>query len=114
MKVIIAGSREINNYPLVEKYCNYYTKNYENIIVVSGTCRGADTLGEQWAKSKGYPVVRFLPNWNLGKKAGPLRNKEMAEFSDALILFWDGKSKGSADMLRQAKEHNLLIREVRI
>lgn len=112
MKTIIAGSRNIFDYNLVCDIINKCPFKHQISEVVSGVCVGVDSLGERWAKENGLPIQQFPANWNLGKKAGPLRNKDMANYANALVLIWDGKSKGSASMLRFAKEKNLLIYEV--
>jgi len=107
MKTIIAGSRDISNYDLVK----YTTKqsNFTITEVVSGTAKGIDSLGEKWAQEQGIPIKKFPANWNEhGKAAGPIRNGQMADYADALILIWDGKSRGSANMRKQwkAQENN--------
>ena len=79
--------------------------------IVSGGCRGIDLAGEQFASDYDIPVKRFLPDWSIGKAAGPIRNKQMAEHSDALILVWDGRSKGSASMKKLAEQNGLKIYE---
>jgi hypothetical protein len=69
--------------------------------VVSGHAAGADRLGERWAKEHDIPVKLFLPNWEMyGKKAGPIRNAKMAEYGWYCMLFWDGKSRGSKNMMK--------------
>jgi hypothetical protein len=86
-------------------------QNQTDIEVVSGCQRGADTLGEDYAKERGYPIKPFPPYWNkYGKKAGAIRNGQMAKYADALIAFWDGESTGTGNMIKQAKENNLKIR----
>jgi len=78
---------------------------------VSGTARGADQLGERYAKERGYFIQRFPADWNAyGKAAGYIRNRKMAEYADALIAFWDGKSRGTLNMISLAKECGLQIR----
>lgn len=73
---------------------------------------GVDTLGKEWARLHEIPVKFFYADWNThGKAAGPIRNEEMASYADALILVWDGKSRGSGDMLQRAKAHELIIYE---
>lgn len=110
-KVIIAGSRHFNDYKLLEIEMDILLFNKKDVEVVSGKCKtGADYLGEQYAKSRGWPVKPFPADWNKhGKAAGPIRNKEMAEYADACVVFWDGKSKGSEDMVKQAKNKKLLL-----
>lgn len=52
----------------------------------------------------------FPADWNkYGKKAGPIRNKKMANYAEALLAIWDGKSCGTKNMIQQAKENNLRI-----
>lgn len=98
MKVIIAGSRHIEDDTLVYRAINQSC--FDITEVVSGTARGIDTLGEQWAKAHNIPCKRFPPDWDKhGKKAGILRNVEMAEYADALVAVWDGFSRGTAHMI---------------
>ena len=113
-KVIIAGSRDFNNYRLLKEKCDKILQNKSNIEIVSGTSRGADLLGEKYAKENNYIINRFPANWNhYGKSAGYLRNKQMAEYGDALICFWDGKSRGTLHMINLAQEYNLQIRIIK-
>lgn len=37
-----------------------------------------------------------------GKAAGPIRNSKMIADADALVAFWDGKSRGTRDCILQA------------
>ncbi len=78
---------------------------FEVSNVVCGMARGADTLGRLWAEFERVPVTKFPADWNHhGKAAGPIRNREMAEFADAAIVFiWDN-SRGSANMIKTMKE----------
>lgn len=111
MKVIIAGSRTFNNFNLLKEKCDNILSSQGDIEIVSGTANGADKLGEKYAKEKGYKIKQFVPKWDLfGKSAGYKRNEEMAEYADALIVFWDGVSKGSKHMIDLANKHKLNIR----
>jgi YspA, cpYpsA-related SLOG family len=113
MKVIIAGGRTFNDFGLLCEKCDNILVNQTDIEIVSGTANGADKLGERYASKRGYPCTRFPANWNkFGKSAGYLRNKEMAEYGDALIVFWDGKSKGTKHMIDLAENFELKIRVI--
>ena len=75
--------------------------------------RGADTLGEQYAKERGIPIRYFPADWQtLGKSAGYQRNVQMAQYADALVAFWDGRSKGTKHMIDTAQRFKLDIRVV--
>lgn len=112
-KVIVAGSRTFNDYGLLKEKLDYYLSNYKNVEIVSGTAKGADQYGERYAKEKGFSIKKFPAQWDkYGKKAGYLRNKQMAEYADALVAFWDGKSKGTKIMIDLAKQYGLQIRVV--
>lgn len=109
MKTIIAGSRSFNNFKLLTEICD------KEIIteIISGTARGADTLGEYYAVTHNILIKRFPANWNkYGKSAGYIRNKKMAEYADALIAFWDGKSKGTKHMIDLATNQGLKIKVI--
>ncbi len=100
MKTIIAGCRGFNDYNLLKEKVDYYRKDHVISEVVSGTARGADYLGEEYANENGIPIKSFPADWdNYGKAAGPIRNRQMAEYADVLIAVWDGKSKGTNNMI---------------
>jgi len=111
MKVIIAGSRDFNDYGLLTYICNIEIKPGDEIV--SGRARGADALGEKYAIEHGYPKRLFPANWRkYGKSAGYRRNEEMAKYGDKLIVFWDGKSKGTKHMIDLAEMYNLEIKTI--
>lgn len=115
-KVIIAGGRDFDQWPLLKKKCDRVLdkKRKEfDIEIVSGKAKGADSLGEKYAELKGYRVKEFPADWDThGKKAGPIRNGQMADYADALIAFHDGVSRGTANMIKQAKEKGLAVRVI--
>ena len=113
MKVIIAGGRTFDQYDLLCKTCDHMLSLQKEVEIVSGTANGADKLGEKYAKEKGYSIKQFPADWDThGKKAGYMRNQQMAEYADALIAFWDGESKGTGHMIRLAEQHGLKIKVV--
>jgi hypothetical protein len=122
MKVIIAGSRTVGANPVFGAVNAAVDQGWDITEVVSGHCRtGADFWGEVWAggcvnppSPRGHlPIKRFPPAWAIhGRAAGPIRNAEMAEYADALILVWDGKSRGSASMKREMEKLGKPIYEV--
>lgn len=106
MKTIIAGSRSVTDFKIV----NQAIKNSGFSIseVVSGCARGVDRLGEGWAGEAGIKVARFPAEWDThGKAAGVIRNREMARYADALVAVWDGKSRGTKNMIETARECGL-------
>ena len=110
-KVIIAGSRSFQDYPILKEYANFKLSNIRDAIeIVSGGAKGADMLGERYAKEKGYSLKVFPADWERHKNAaGYLRNVQMAEYADALIAFWDGKSRGTMHMIQIAYSYGLKV-----
>jgi hypothetical protein len=105
MRVIIAGTRTFENFELLSSVMDLFSSTNTVDEVVSGGAFGADRLGEQWAKEQGIPVKIFKADWNRhGKAAGPIRNEQMAHYADYLVLFWDGESRGSKNMLSNMKK----------
>lgn len=98
-RVIIAGSRSFANYEMLKANMNRLLQNIsDEISIVCGTARGADRLGEKYAKENGFHVAYFPADWErYGKAAGYIRNREMAQNADALVAFWDGESRGRLD-----------------
>ena len=114
MRVIIAGSRDFDDFSLMTKKCDRILYNTNSVEIVSGTARGADRLGEQYANLRGYPIKRFPADWNThGKAAGHIRNTQMAEYADALIVFWNGESPGTKNMINTARALGLKVRVVK-
>ena len=113
MRIIIAGGRDFNDYEKLQRKCDYYLQKQEEITILSGAAQGADKLGERYAEERGHKIKQHKANWKIGKQAGVLRNIQMAKDADALIIFWDGKSKGARHMVQQAEKHGLKTRIVK-
>lgn len=114
MKVIIAGGRDFNDYELLKDKCDMYLSQQTDVEIVSGTANGADKLGEIYAKERGYRLSQFPADWDsYGKGAGPIRNRQMADYADFLIAFWDRKSKGTENMIYEARKRGLSIRIIK-
>lgn len=103
VKVIIAGSRHFNNYNLVEETIEKLGLEIDEVVY--GGAPGADYMGLLWARKHKVKVKTFLAEWSVyGGAAGPLRNKQMAEYGDYLLAFWDGKSKGTKSMINEMRK----------
>ena len=102
MKTIIAGSREITDFKVIQEAVE--KSAFTVTEVVSGRARGVDKLGEHWASLNEIDITPFPADWaRYGRGAGFKRNVEMSEYADALIAVWDGKSMGTKHMIDQAK-----------
>ncbi len=117
-RVVVAGCRHYTDYQEAKNYIDFciskIRKKY-NLIVVSGGCKGADLIGEQYARENNLKIERYPAQWEIfGKKAGPKRNKQMAEIGDFIICFWDGKSRGTKSLIDYALEMNKPIKIKRI
>lgn len=109
MKVIIAGGRDITDLGLVAEAI--YNSEFRITEVVSGGARGVDAIGEMYSRSvlQKEPTI-FPADWDkFGKAAGHVRNAEMAEYADALIAVWDGKSPGTKNMINTALAAGLKV-----
>ncbi len=110
MKVIIAGSRDFTDYSLLCSFADQVLSGCGETEIVSGGARGADSMGERYARDRGYGLKVFPAEWKKwGRAAGPIRNGQMADYADVLIAFWDGQSTGTRDMIRKAEEKGLRV-----
>lgn len=114
MKTIIAGSRDCNDYTiLLMAILQAQQAGFEITEVVSGHARGVDRMGEEWADTHDVPTKLFpVPQheWNqYGRAADHLRNKKMADYAEALIAIWDGKSPGTKNMITEATARGLKV-----
>jgi hypothetical protein len=130
-RLIIAGGRDFKDYERMKHevgvFCFDLTQPFPVIISGGQVTKpntfperdmpelwyGADWLGLKYAAERELKWKKFPANWNaFGKSAGPLRNEEMAIYSNAAIVFWDGTSKGSADMINKARLHKIELKIV--
>ena len=103
MKVIIAGCRDFHDYEFVEQSIDKLNLDIGEIVY--GGAPGVDYLGLLYARKHKIKVKTFLAEWSVyGRAAGPIRNKQMANYGDYLIAFWDGKSKGTKNMINEMKK----------
>ena len=113
-RIVVAGTRDFEDYGIAREFidmCISDIRQKYKLVFVSGCCRGADMLGERYAKENGFEIERHPADWErFGRSAGPRRNKEMAEMSDYVICFWDGKSRGTASMISYAKALNKQVK----
>ena len=100
MKLLIAGSRAISlDAGKMACLVDFLQLDESNLEIVSGGAKGIDTSAEEFAKIFNLPFKLFPADWdNLGKRAGFVRNEQMAKYSDMLLLIWDGESRGSKSM----------------
>jgi hypothetical protein len=137
MRIIIAGGRDFDNYELLVNNAvsivarlagqntekKFTSTGFEYIVpvdkiyeIVSGCAKGADQLGEKFAKAFKFQLKQFPADWDkFGKSAGYKRNEQMALYAKedpnfgVLIAFWDGKSKGTKHMIDLAYKHGLKV-----
>lgn len=121
IRIIVAGSRNFNNYSLLEQsLMDYIAGNFDpnEIEIISGGARGADSLGERFARECQLKLKRFPADWDrYGKSAGYRRNTEMADYAKqetgVLFAFWDGQSRGTQHMINLATTKGLEVHVVK-
>lgn len=114
-RVVVAGSRNFQDKKLLFLKLDHFlqNKNPDEIEIISGTARGADMMGEEYAQVRGLKIKRFPAEWKkFGKGAGYIRNEQMAAYADALVAFWDGHSVGTQHMISICRKKNIPIRVV--
>lgn len=113
-RVIVFGSRSFNDYETLAHKLDCILANWLDVTIISGCAKGPDQLGEKYATENGYELIRIPAQWDVyGKKAGFLRNGEMLAVATHAVGFWDGQSKGTADMIAKVKRQGLPLRVIR-
>lgn len=110
MKVIVCGGRNFFDSRAVFSALDAVNEKHGVSVVIHGRARGADDLAGRWADEKGIPVAEYAADWEqFGKRAGPVRNREMITKGkgEALVAFPGGA--GTRDMIRAAAEAGLPV-----
>lgn len=118
MRVLVCGGRDFNDYNLLSSYLvELFVKSLlvpKDVTIISGHARGADKLGEQFAKANNCKLLIFPADWDKHKKAaGHIRNQQMIDEGkpDLVVAFPGGR--GTQDMIKRAKKHGIKVIEVR-
>jgi hypothetical protein len=108
MKLIIAGSRSASLSDADRVRLDAIHAEHHVAEVVSGGAKGVDEAGEAWAQSRGIEVRVFRADWRRYRRAaGPVRNREMAAYADAVAVFPGGS--GTRNMLAEARRAGLVV-----
>ncbi len=106
-KIAVGGCRDFDDCEYIFGCLDEYLSNFNNddIAFISGHCSGVDAAAEKYAELRGFKTLLFPAEWKkYGKAAGPVRNKQMVEAADAVIAFWDEKSRGTKSLIDLAKK----------
>ena len=99
MKLLIVGSRSITAFDLSA----YVPPDADTII--SGGAKGVDALAEQYADFHNLSKYILRPHYERYGRAAPLmRNREMVDIADAVLVIWDGHSRGAQYTIAYATE----------
>ena len=100
MKIAVVGSRGITISDIGK-----YISNADE--VVSGGAVGVDSCAANFAREKGIRLTVFLPQYDLYGRAAPIiRNRQIVDYADKVIAFWDGSSKGTLSVIKYAQSIN--------
>lgn len=107
-RVVVAGSRNFGDYERLSAELDKFLVGKKNVVIVSGTARGADRMGEQYAAEHGYKIDQFPAEWGkYHQGAGPIRNLQMVKTADAVVAFWDNESSGTRNIIDCARQEHI-------
>ncbi len=105
MRVAVIGSRGLTVPDLSQYLPDGVTE------IVSGGARGVDTSAAIWARAHGVPLTEFLPEYEkYGRRAPLLRNITIIDYSDLVLAFWDGRSRGTAFVIEKCRERGIPVK----
>ena len=105
MKIAVVGSRNLK----IENLGDYLPAGTTEIV--SGGARGIDTCAREYAKAHGLKLPEILPDYERYGNGAPLRrNLEISGYADAVLAFWDGKSRGTAYTIKKAQDTDKPVR----
>ena len=105
MKVAVIGSRGLS----VTDLGRYLPENTTEIV--SGGAKGVDTSARVYALAHGIKLTEFLPEYTRFGRSAPLkRNITIIEYSDIVLAFWDGKSRGTKFVIDNCRKLGVEVR----
>ena len=105
MKVAVIGSRGLT----VSDLGRYLPANTTEIV--SGGAKGVDTSAREYALAHGIKQTEFLPEYTRFGRSAPLkRNITIIEYSDIVLAFWDGKSRGTKFVIDNCRKLGVEVR----
>lgn len=111
VKLVICGSRDFADYPRLCTFMdNQVLRALRPDFILSGSARGADALGERFARDRRIPLQLFPADWDRhGRSAGYIRNEEMIGAATHLVAFWDGQSRGTHHAINFAHRRGIPV-----
>lgn len=110
----VVGSRHFTDYELLKSLIDQIRHKFRVARLVSGGCDGVDTLAARYAREHSLPMVEHLAQWEIGKRAGPLRNDLIVADADVLLALVASNSRGTLDTIRKAKVKPIPVFEINI
>lgn len=129
MRILVTGSRHYGIDDAVSRYEDLKRELLKTVYtgtkmglplkvtIIHGGARGADTLAGEAAKWFGWDCEVYPADWKThGKAAGPIRNKQMLDEGkpDLVLAFLAPNSRGTANMIKQAKDRNVPVEIINI
>lgn len=110
VQLVVAGTREYSNrdeiFARLDKYHQRCKDAGTELIIIEGEARGPDLISREWAEARGVPFRPYPADWDeYGKRAGFIRNEEMAKVGTHVLAFWDGQSNGTNDMIERGLKY---------
>ncbi len=114
LRLAVVGSRHCTDLPTVDAYVQpLHEQLGDRLSLVSGAAKGVDTLARDIAQQRGIPLTEFPANWaQYGRAAGPIRNKQLVQASDAVLAFSAPTSTGTRNTITLAEKQGLPVHVV--
>ena len=109
MKLAIIGSRNLTHID-IGQYIPLQCRE-----IVSGGARGVDTIAAAFAQQHNLLLTVFPPDYTRYGRAAPIvRNKQIVDYADEVLAFWDGISKGTLSVIQYCKKTGKECRVIHI
>ena len=103
MRVLVCGGRNYVDRQALYQALDELHRLRKFELLIAGGARGADTLAEEWARDRNISSEIYHADWQLGRKAGPIRNQRMLdEGGPQLVIAFPG-GRGTEDMTARAR-----------
>lgn len=110
MEIAVTGSRSISDFNIIYSYLDRMLSNLKDFTIVTGGYTSVDKIARQYAIERDIPFREVVPDFERHKRRAFYQRNLILLDCDKAVVFWDGKSPGTAQFIHRCNRYNVPYR----